>query len=392
MSILFTPAKTGNIEVKNRFVRSATAGCLATEEGKVSERYLNLYTNLAKGEIGLIITGYFIIQQNGKALPRAIMVDNDEVIEGLKKLTDEIHKHGAKIVAQINHTGRHANPKISGERQIAPSSVRTITPVFSKPRQMTEMDIKKVIEAFGLAAWRVKEAGFDGVQLHCAHGYLIHQFLSRHTNRRRDRWGGSLEYRMRFLIEVYNFAREKVGPEYPILVKVSSKDMSTNGLTIEDSVKICKRLSKLGVAAIEVSGGVQDMATGGLVTTRGDFPVDIVLRGRNVLEKTLIRLKAKSVREKTKFEENYFLPEARRIKHAVNIPVIVVGGIRDVKKMEQIIENGDADFVSMSRPFIRQPNLIRLIEQGKPNPVTCTSCNKCILEVLTQCNPLRCYK
>ncbi len=392
MSILFTPAKIGNIEVKNRFVRSATAGCLATEEGKVSERYLNLYTNLAKKGIGLIITGNFIIQQNGKALPRAIMIDNDEVIEGLKKLTDEVHKHGAKIVAQINHLGRHANPKISGEKQIAPSSVRTMIPVFSKPQEMTEMDIKKVIEAFGLAAWRVKEAGFDGVQFHCAHGYLIHQFLSRHTNRRRDRWGGPLEYRMRFLIEVYNFAREKVGPEYPILVKVNSKDMFINGLTIEDSVKICKRLSKLGVAAIEVSGGVQDMATGGLVITRGDFPVDIVLRGRNVLEKTLIRLKAKSIREKAKFEENYFLPEARRIKHAVNIPVIVVGGIRDVKKMEQIIENGDADFVSMSRPFIRQPNLIRLIEQGKPNPVTCTSCNKCILEVLTQGNPLRCYK
>lgn len=390
MSILFTPAKIGNIEVNNRFVRSATAGCFATEEGKVSERYLNLYTNLARGGIGLIITGNFIIQQNGKALPRAIMIDNDEVIVGLKKLTDEVHKHGAKIVAQINHLGRHANPKISGERQIAPSSVRTIIPVFSKPREMTEMDIKKVIEAFGLAAWRVKEAGFDGVQFHCAHGYLIHQFLSRHTNRRRDRWGGSLEYRMRFLIEVYNFAREKVGPEYPILVKINSKDMFINGLTIEDSVKICKRLNELGVAAIEVSGGVQD--TGGLEITRGDFPVDIVLRGRNVLEKTLIRLKAKSIKEEAKFKENYFLPEARRIKHAVNIPVIVVGGIRDVKKMEQIIENGDADFVSMSRPFIRQPNLIRLIEQGKTNPVTCTSCNKCTLEVVTQGKPLRCYK
>lgn len=389
MTILFTKIKIGNIEIKNRFVRSATVECLASDDGKVSEPYLNLYSALARGDVGLIVTGNFIVQQSGKAIRRLIMIDNDAVVPGLKELTGRVHEHGAKIVAQINHAGRLANPRVSGVRAIAPSSVLTITPILSIPRAMTETEIEGVIDSFVSAAVRTKEAGFDGVQFHCAHGYLIHQFLSSHTNRRKDAWGATLDNRMRFLAEIINKTRRKVGPDYPLLVKINSSDLFRKGLDLDDTLYICKKLESLGIEGIEVSGGTQE--TGGLVITRGEFHPSIVTRGRYLHEKLFIYSITPSIRKEAVFKENYFVEGAKRIKQAVNIPVIVVGGIRNTADMEKIIQGGDADMISMCRPFIRKIDLVNCIQKDNGYVSTCTSCNKCTLEILTQGNPLKCY-
>lgn len=389
MPILFSTIKLGNIEVRNRFMRSATVECLATKDGKVSERYTNLYTALARGGVGLIVTGNFIVQKNGISISGSIIIDNDDVITGLNELTSKVHEHGAKIIAQVNHTGRLANTRASGLPAIAPSAVLTIAPTLNIPKAMTEAEIENTIESFASAAYRVKTAGFDGVQFHCAHGYLIHQFLSPHTNRRKDKWNGSLDDRMRFLTEIINRTRAKVGKDFPLLVKFNSSDLYSKGLSLNDSIYICKKLEALGIQAIEVSGGTQE--TGGLVITRGEFPSSITARGRALYEKIFLYIMAPFIRKEGVFKENYFLENAKKIKQAVKIPVMVVGGIRNAADMEKIIQNNDADMISMCRPFIRKIDLVNTILHDNNYISTCTSCNRCTLEILTQGNIVKCY-
>jgi 2,4-dienoyl-CoA reductase-like NADH-dependent reductase (Old Yellow Enzyme family) len=253
---------------------------------------------------------------------------------------------------------------------------------------MSDAEIEESVTAFGESARRIKEAGFDGVQLHGAHGYLINQFLSGYTNRRRDKWGGPLENRMRFLIEAFQAIRAAVGPDYPVLIKINSEDFVPGGVTLEECITVCKKLDKMGINAIEVSGGILEK---GLIYVKGDVPRDLALRNRNLIERTLMRLLERSLREMARFEEAYFLPQAATVKEHVNVPVIAVGGIRRRATMEHALLSGQADFISMCRPFIRQPSLVNLMEKGDGDPVSCTNCNRCSLEIAVHHNPMRCY-
>jgi len=234
----------------------------------------------------------------------------------------------------------------------------------------------------------VKEAGFDGVQIHAAHGYLVNQFLSAYTNRRNDKWGGSLENRMLFLVEIYKLVRSVTGTDYPILVKINGEDYVKRGVTIDETKIVCSKLDELGINAIEVSGGIGEV---GLMTIRGDIPRDLLMRNRSFVERVFLRIKEKSVRDSVRFKEAFFLPEAAAIKRTVKSPVIAVGGIRDRCTMEGGLESGQADFISMCRPFIRQPNLVNQMEKGDPDPIFCTNCNRFSFEVLVHQNLLRCY-
>jgi 2,4-dienoyl-CoA reductase-like NADH-dependent reductase (Old Yellow Enzyme family) len=192
MTLFFTPAKIGLIELKNRFVRSATVECLASEDNRLTEQYYKVYERLAKGGVGLIIPGNYFINPIGRATDKVLLIDRDDVIDDLRKLTDIVHRNGAKIVGQINHCGRQGNPNLIGEQPISPSGVQDKL-TGNTPREMTVQEIEETIKAFSSAARRIKKAGFDGVQIHGAHGYLVNQFLSSHTNRRKDQWGGSME-------------------------------------------------------------------------------------------------------------------------------------------------------------------------------------------------------
>lgn len=387
MADLFAPAQIGPIRLKNRFVRSATAECLASDDCRVTERYLRAYAQLARGGVGLIITGNYYVNAMGRALPRLMVLDKDEIIDDLRRVAETVHEHDARIVAQINHGGRQCDPKVICATPVAPSAVRDKLTLV-KPRHMSEAVIKETIAAFGEAARRVKEAGFDGVQIHGAHGYLVNQFLSGYTNRRTDKWGGSFEDRMRFLIEVYQSIRSAVGPDYPVLIKINAEDFVRGGVTLDECIAACKKLDELGIDAIEVSAGILER---GLIYVKGDVPRDLVQRNRNLIERVLMRLMEKSMRKAARFEDAYFLPQAAAVKKSVNVPVIAVGGMRRRALMEQALQSGQADFISMCRPFIRQPNLVNLMQKGGGDPISCTNCNRCSVEIAVHYNPMKCY-
>jgi 2,4-dienoyl-CoA reductase-like NADH-dependent reductase (Old Yellow Enzyme family) len=337
--------------------------------------------------VGLIITGNYYVNAMGRALPRLMVLDEDEIIDDLRRVAETVHEHDARIVAQINHGGRQCDPKVICATPVAPSAVRDKLTLV-KPRQMSEAVTEETIAAFGEAARRVKEAGFDGVQIHGAHGYLVNQFLSGYTNRRTDKWGGSFEDRMRFLIEVYQSIRSAVGPDYPVLIKINSEDFVRGGVTPDECIAACKKLDELGIAAIEVSAGILEK---GLIYVKGDVPRDLVQRNRNLIERVAMRLIEKSMREAARFEDAYFLPQAAAVKKSVNVPVIAVGGMRRRAVMEQALQSGQADFISMCRPFIRQPNLVNLMQKGGGDPISCTNCNRCSVEIAVHYNPMKCY-
>ncbi|MBM3212851.1 NADH:flavin oxidoreductase, partial [Candidatus Poribacteria bacterium] len=218
------------------------------------------------------------------------------------------------------------------------------------PREMTEDEIEECIDNFAKAAERVKISGFDAVQIHSAHGYLISSFNSPRTNIREDKWGGSLENRMRFLMETYRRIRAKVGKEFPVFVKLNSTDCVDGGIEVDESSQIAKILAEEGIDAIEISGGTFESRGKGAVRTRIRKPE----------------------------QEAYFLPYAEKIRKLTgNLPLFLVGGIRSVSVMERIIKENKADFISLCRPFIREPNLVEEIKNGK-NRVDCISCNGCM--------------
>ena len=388
LSLLFEPGKIGNMELRNRFVRSATVECLCTEDGRVTDAYLRAYERLSRGGAALILPGNYYVNPLGHAYPMQPVVDRDEVIEDLRKVVSVVHEHGARIVEQLNHGGRQADPKLIGSRPVGPSPVRDKM-TFVKPKQMTGREIEKTIDDFGESARRMKDAGFDGVQIHAAHGYLINQFLSAYTNRRKDEWGGSIENRMRFLVEVFRAMRARVGPDYPLLVKINGEDFAKTGVRPQECAAHCRKLEELGIAAIEVSGGIAEK---GLVTIKGDIPMDLLLQGRSIFERAVMRVMEGSLKRRAAFKEAFFLPQAAMVKKSVKVPVLAVGGMRTRKKMEDVLEKSQADFISMCRPFIRQPNLVKLLERDGGDPISCTSCNRCSLEILLHNKPMRCYQ
>jgi len=388
MSELFKPGSIGRMQLKNRFVRSATAECLATDDCRITDRYLRAYSQLAKGGVGLIVPGNYYVHRTGRAIARVMLLDKDEIIDDLRQLTQLVHENGAKIVAQLNHGGRQCDPKVLGAQPMGPSPVRDMLSMV-KPREMTKEEIREIIVAFGNAARRAKEAGFDGVQIHAAHGYLINQFLSGHTNRRSDEWGGSLDNRMRFLLEVYQLIRSTVGADFPVLIKINSEDSIAKGVTLDECIAVCRKLDEMGIDAIEVSGGIAEK---GLMAIRGDVPTDLALRNRKFHERILLRLLVeKRIREAARFEEAYFLPQAAAIKKNVKAPIIAVGGMRRRATMEGALQNGQADFISLCRPFIRQPNLVNLLQKQEGDPISCTNCNRCTFEITIHYNPMKCY-
>jgi 2,4-dienoyl-CoA reductase-like NADH-dependent reductase (Old Yellow Enzyme family) len=389
MSVLFENTKISSMELKNRLVRSATHEAMADEDGFPTEAHFRLYERLAKGGVGLIITGMAFVAKDGK-VDRMNGVDSDKHIPEYRKLTDLVHKNGSKIAMQVCHTGRQTTKDQIGTRPIAPSAVKDMSN-FTTPREMTEEDIERVIDSFAKAAKRVKDSGFDAVQIHGAHGYLVNQFLNPHTNRRKDRWGGSIENRFRFLQEIYSRSRRLVGSDYPILIKMSAYDKMKNGIKLEDGVTMAKMISEMGFDGIEVSCGI---AEDGMSSLRGELPVDLILDDLGMLKnkpvmRFVMRHFGKRIMGVLPVTEAYNRKAAGLIKTEVNVPVFVVGGITEPEVMEEIIESGDADYISLCRSLINNPNFPKRIKEGSKNPSLCIHCNYCLF--YSTIAPLRCY-
>jgi len=328
-------------------MRSATHDFMAEHDGSITERQVSLYKHLAEGEVGLIITGHAYVNPQGKASPYQIGVYEDNLIEGLRRITQAVHSCPSRIFIQLSHAGRQTKPKLCQCTPLSPSAV--YEPIFKiKPKEMSPEEIHQVIEDFIQASKRAKQAGFDGIQIHIAHGYLLSSFISPHTNRRQDEWGGTLSKRLRIVVEIIKGIKGLLDKEFPLIVKLNSSDFLPQGLNIEESAQIAILLEKEGINGIEISGGTAEAGQGS------------VWKGL-----------------RSEDQEGYFVQNAARIKSAVSIPVSGLGGIRSFSVMEKLIEKGKVDLISMSRSFIRQPFLIKKFHEGKIQKSECISCNKC---------------
>ena len=346
-SILFTPVKIGKATIPNRFVRSATHDFMAEENGSVTDRQVDLFRRLAEGEVGLLITGHAYVNPAGKASPRQIGVHDDRMIEGLSRIPRAVHDFPTRVFLQIAHSGRQTKEKICGCVPVAPAAV--YEPVFKlMPRAMTNEEVRTTRDEFIRAGRRAGQAGFDGVQLHVAHGYLLNSFISPHTNRREDEYGGTLVNRARIVLEVLRGIKSLAGPDFPVIVKLNSQDFLPGGLVVEESIEIARMLEAEGLDGVEVSGGMSEAGRGS------------VWEGLRSEE-----------------EEGYFVDSASRFKAALGIPVFGLGGLRTFAVMEKAVEEGRADLISLSRPLIREPGLVKKFRLGEESKSGCISCNKC---------------
>jgi len=388
----FEPAELCGVKLNSRIIRSATHEGMADEFGKPNEQLIKTYERYAKGGAGLIITGYMAVTQQGKCpLYNMTMLDKDELIPAWKELTDRVHAAGAPIFAQIAHCGRQTRKKVTGMKTVAPSPIRDFLYWETVPHKLREKEIKKIVEQFGDAALRAKKAGFDGIQLHCAHGYLLSEFLSAKTNHRKDKYGGSLENRFRIVDEIMTAMRDNVG-DFPIIVKMNCFEKAKSGIKPEEAVEIAKLMDKAGFDAIEVSCG---LAKEGFNMSRGGFPYPIMcadnFRYEHLPKLTWPMMKPvmKLLMGSPQPVRSYNVEAAGMIKKAVSCPVIVCGGIRSKDEIHAVLDGDKADFVSMSRPFILEPNLVNNLRDGVEEQVKCISCNYCLMGV--EQRPLRCY-
>jgi len=353
MSILFSPITIGNLELPNRFVRSATADRFTEGAGFVADKKIAICQQLAEGGVGLIISGVVYVHPTGKTTFSQTSIASDEYIPGLTRLTKAVHERGVKIAAQLFHGGREAAKywNTVNQEAIAPSMIAGDPYFKGEYRSMTTDEIWNTVRAYGDAAKRAQEAGFDAVQLHAAHAYLPSQFLSPCGNRRNDEWGGKLENRLRFHREVYQDMRKKVGEDYPLLIKLGVQDGFAGGLEFSEGLQAAILLAQWGYDSLEISQG---------------------LRGK-IYEETEMRTDIHTVDR-----EGFFRDWAREVKKHVEVPVMMVGGLRTFELMEEVIQKGEADFVSLCRPLIREPHIINEWKKGNRRRAACISCNKCL--------------
>jgi 2,4-dienoyl-CoA reductase-like NADH-dependent reductase (Old Yellow Enzyme family) len=348
MGKLFEETRINGMTLKNRLVRSATWEGMCEPDGRPTPKLTGCYAELARGGVGLIISGCTFVRPDGKGFPGQMGIQTDTFRAEMEALTAAVHDQGGKIAMQLHHAGGQTSSETAGGRPVSPSAV-AVAQFPETPAELSLDDIAELVALFGSGAKRAKEYGFDAVQIHSAHGYLINQFLSPLTNLRDDCYGGSAENRRRFLMEVYRSVRCSVGNDFPVLVKLNAADNLDGGLGLADSLHAAIALDNEGIDAIEVSAGTP--ASGDLSPVRPG-----------------------SVAGK---QEAFNLSLAGMIKKSVSCPVMTVGGIRSIEVAEDILRKQDADFISLSRPFIREPGLAKRWQSGDRTPATCISCNGC---------------
>jgi 2,4-dienoyl-CoA reductase-like NADH-dependent reductase (Old Yellow Enzyme family) len=380
----------GKMEVKNRFIRSAVMENMAKETGEVTNELIKTFTSLAKGEVGLIITGFMYVHPLGKAYPHQTGIHNDDLIPSLRGMVDAIHQANGKVAFQLGHAGLQTDKNYIGTLPIGPSKQIKNPFTFTKPKEMTEEDIQESIEAFTKAAIRASEAGADAIQLHGAHGYLISEFISPFYNRRKDNWGGTDENRFRYLKKLISSIKKVIPRDMALLVKLSSIDYTPKeGNTPSLVSKYAKWLKNIGIDGIEISAGSATFAIFNM--SRGDVPVKEIIQNLPDTVKPLAEKMFQDLKGKFDLVEGYNLEAAKVIKPSMgDVPLILVGGMRTKSYMENILEKKYSEFISMARPFIREPYLIRSFKDEKQEKVACISCNRCLAAVPNH-YPVRCY-
>ncbi|MDF2838842.1 MAG: NADH:flavin oxidoreductase/NADH oxidase [Evtepia sp.] len=340
-SKLFTPGKIGTLSLNNRLIRSATQDPFGQPDGTANEAQITLHKEIAGSGVPLIITAYTYISPDGRATDIQVGFCNEEHYQSQKKVLDAVHEQCGKMILQINHAGQNVYfmPNLEDPTPLAPSG-NMKAPNGLMTREITKEDMDRLCNDYVAAAVKGKELGFDGVQLHCAHGYLLNQFMDPNYNKREDEFGGSAENRFRFIRRILIAMREALGKEYPIIVKMNTNCAGeADDAYGEDLIYFCKQFEELGVDAIELSG------------------FDWIAQGKQK-------------------NHNYYMQRAKAVRAAVNIPLIFVGGVRTQADIETALGAG-MDFISMSRPFISQPDLIKHLAAGEDS--RCQSCSKCFV-------------
>ncbi len=356
MSKLFDNIHIGQMTVKNRIMMSAM-DLGFTSDGAINDRIIDFYRERAKGGVGIIVVGGCYPEMNGKVWKSIIGLDKDELIPGLKKLTDAIHGYDVRVAAQILHGGRSASSFFTKMQPVSPSPL-THKSIKQEPHALTIPEIKMVIDSYVGATMRVKKAGFDAVELHGGMGYLINQFLSNATNKRDDAYGGNLENRTRFAREMIRAIKETVGQDYPIIFRMSGDDFVEEGLRIHESLEIAKILEQAGADAFNVSPGWHESKT----------PIMLMAIPRMAYA---------------------FLSE--KIKSQVKVPVIASVRINDLKLAEEILEHEQSDMVSVGRPLIVDPELPMKYKNGYLEDIrTCIACNQGCFDSLLNFKPVSC--
>jgi 2,4-dienoyl-CoA reductase-like NADH-dependent reductase (Old Yellow Enzyme family) len=369
------PGRIGRLTLKNRLVRAATSETMATAEGFPTEALVALYQDLAAGGAGLIITGHIYVEPRGQYEPRQLGLHEDALVPAFARVTDAVHANGGVIFAELSHAGSQST--MSAIEPIAPFVIANA--ISSRtPREMSDEDIDSVVEAFAAAARRAVAAGFDGIHLHGGNGYLLAQFNSPHTNRRTDAWGGDPARRSRFMMTVFRAVREAVGSPIPITARLGVEDAVGQGLALQEGVERASQLAALGLDAIEVTYGIMSSYRQNILPYAGNK------RWHELADGIVHRLLAARV------PEAYYRPFAHAVKQAVAIPVILVGGLRSTAMMDDVIRSGDADFLALARPFVRQPDLPNRIIAGERGAVDCVSCNICFKH--EGLDPLQCWR
>lgn len=350
MSLLFTPFAMGSLRLRNRLVRSATGESAAeADTGRPTPAMAAFYRRLAQGGTGLIITGHTAVSPEGRCHARMTACTAAAFVPAFAELVDACHAGGAAVVCQLNHGGRQVNPAHPGIRALGPS-LEIFPEAKARPAaELTGADIERLVADYARAAGWCRAAGFDGVQIHAAHGYLVNQFASALTNRRTDRWGGTAEKRREFLLAVYRAVRAAVGGEYPILVKQNVADFLPGGLDLAEASAICRVLAGEGIAAIELSGGIAE-------TIPTAFHAAEMKAGAEVV---------------------FFEAECRRLRQELDVPLILTGGIRSPATAERLLAEGICAAVGLSRPLIREPALPGRWQAGATSRAACVSCGGC---------------
>jgi 2,4-dienoyl-CoA reductase (NADPH2) len=409
--IIFEPLAFKNLKIKNRVIRSNIAGRFDNYDGSGNQARINWEVKFARNGVGAILSSFVPVHIRGRILPNYATIDRDERIPFWRELAKRVHEHDCKFILQLSHGGRQRD--IGGiEFEKGLSSTDKPDPLHGfECERMTKAQIRETVAAFAEGARRAREAGIDGVELHSANGYLFTQFLSSAINDRKDEYGGSLKNRARFLLEVVEAIRAKVGSDYHLQAKISATEMCNalvvgepRGNTIEDSVKVCKWLEEAGVDAIHVSAG------GFFPHPRnpvGDLPIDAFLKVYDSMISSGVKtfrnylffrgsLTSKIFQNRWKKEagkvfEGVNLADAAAIKKAVSIPVICTGGFQTASFIRNAIGTGQCDAVSIARPLIANPDLLAQFKAGKDQPdKPCTYCNKCLVNAVE--NPLGCYE
>lgn len=337
MKSLFDETRIGNIRLKNRLIRSATHENLAREGGHMTEELFKVYEALAAGGAGTIITGFTYIVEAERPFPGMLGAYNDSCLDEYQRLTNMVHRYGANVILQLVYCGSFIMEEPGGREILGPSAVANLQ-THIQPREMTGAEISGLQQSFADAAVRAKQAGFDGVQIHAAHGFLLNQFLSPYYNRRTDEYGGTVENRARMVLETYTAIRERVGAEYPILIKINNSDGVDQGMTFADCKFVCRKLARMGIDAIEISG---------------------------------------MWFQPTTYKDSYFREYAAEIAAETQVPILLVGGNRDYHSLTELLNTTAIEYFSLSRPFIAEPDLVNRWRSGDTSKARCISCNAC---------------